>query len=42
MGTDEFQTKIWPPMQTRDGRPVLTGQGVGPGSEDTFIAYGGG
>ncbi len=42
IGPDEFQTKIWPPMQTRDGRPVLTGPGVAPGGEDTYIAYGGG
>ena len=28
MGPDELQTKIWPPMQTRDGRPVRVGPGV--------------
>jgi arylsulfatase len=28
------------PKQTRDGFPVLTGQGVMPGPADTFIAYG--
>ena len=25
LGRDGFQTKIWPPMQTRDGRPVKNG-----------------
>jgi arylsulfatase A-like enzyme len=40
MGPDELQTKIWPPMQTRDGRPVRVGPGVMAGPEDTFIAYG--
>ncbi|MGY8769747.1 MAG: arylsulfatase [Pirellulales bacterium] len=40
MGPDDFQTKIWPPMQTRDGRPLRTGPGVMAGPEDTFIGYG--
>ena len=40
MGPDEFQTKIWPPMQTRDGRPLRVGPGVMAGPEDTFIGYG--
>lgn len=40
MGPDELQTKIWPPMQTRDGRPVRVGPGVMAGPEDTFIGYG--
>ncbi|MDG1874244.1 MAG: arylsulfatase [Mariniblastus sp.] len=40
MSADELQTKIWPPMQTRDGRAVRTGPGVEAGSEDTFIGYG--
>ncbi len=40
LGSDEFQTKIWPPMQTRDGRPVRVGPGVMAGPEDTFIGYG--
>jgi len=40
MGPDEFQAKIWPPMQTRDGRPVRHGPGVMAGAEDTFIGYG--
>ncbi len=42
MGPDELQTKIWPPMQTRDGRPVRHGPGVMAGPEDTFCGYGGG
>jgi len=36
----ELQPKIWPPMQTRDGRAVLGGPGVMPGGPDTYIAYG--
>lgn len=40
MGPDELQTKIWPSMQTRDGRPVRHGPGVMAGPEDTFIGYG--
>ena len=40
MGPDQLQTKIWPPMQTRDGRPVRVGPGVMAGPEDTFIGYG--
>lgn len=40
MGPDELQTKIWPPMQTRDGRAVLGGPDVMPGGPDTYIAYG--
>ena len=39
MGPDQFQTKIWPPMQT-DGRAVRHGPGVMAGPEDTFIGYG--
>ena len=39
-GPDDLQTKIWPPMQTRDGRWVRTGPNTNPGSEDTFVAYG--
>src|SRR6185436_9772541 len=30
----------WPPMQTRDGRPVRQGPGVMPGGPDTYIGYG--
>lgn len=41
-GKDGLQTKIWPPMQTRDGRWVGTGPETMPGAEDTFVAYGGG
>jgi len=40
MAADELQKKIWPPMITRDGRPVRTGPGVEAGGEDTFIGYG--
>jgi arylsulfatase A-like enzyme len=40
MGPDDLQTKIWPPMQTRDGRWVRSGPGVMPGPEDTYVAYG--
>jgi len=40
MGPDEFQTKIWPPMQTRDGRPVKHGPDVMAGPEDSFCGYG--
>ena len=40
LGKDGLQTKIWPPMQTRDGRWVGTGPDVMPGPEDSFVAYG--
>jgi len=40
MGPDVLQRKIWPPMQTRDGRPLRVGPGVMAGPEDTFIGYG--
>lgn len=40
MAPDDLQTKIWPPMQTRDGRPLRTGPGEMAGPEDTFIGYG--
>lgn len=40
LGRDGLQDKIWPPMQTRDGRPVRTGPEVMPGSADTFTSYG--
>jgi arylsulfatase len=39
-GPNDLQTKIWPPMQTRDGRWVRTGPKTMPGAEDTFVAYG--
>jgi arylsulfatase A-like enzyme len=40
MTPDELQPKIWPPMQTRDGRPVRTGPEAMPGPADTYVAYG--
>jgi len=40
LGPDDLQPQIWPPMQTRDGRWVRTGEGVMPGPPDTYIAYG--
>ncbi len=40
MAPDDLQKQIWPPMQTRDGRPVRTGPDVMPGPEDTYVAYG--
>ena len=40
LGKDGLQTRIVPPMQTRDGRWVRTGPGVMAGPEDTYIAYG--
>jgi len=42
LGKDGLQTKIWPPMQTRDGRPVRTGPETMPAGADTYIAYGAG
>jgi arylsulfatase A-like enzyme len=39
-GPDELQPKIWPPMQTRDGRWVKTGPQVMPGPENSYVAYG--
>ena len=40
LGRDGFQTKIWPPMQTRDGRPVKNGTDAMAGPEDTFTGVG--
>ena len=40
LGRDGLQTRVQPPMQTRDGRPVRTGPGVLPGPADTYVAYG--
>ncbi|HVV02228.1 MAG TPA: arylsulfatase [Verrucomicrobiae bacterium] len=40
MRPDQLQPKVWPPMQTRDGRWVRTGPGVMPGPADTYVAYG--
>ncbi len=39
MSPGEIQRDMQP-LTTRDGRPVRTGEGVMPGSPDTFIAYG--
>jgi arylsulfatase len=39
-GPDDLQPKVWPPMQTRDGRWVRQGPNVMPGPPDTYIAYG--
>jgi arylsulfatase A-like enzyme len=39
-GPNDLQPKVWPPMQTRDGRAVRTGPGVMPGPADTYVAYG--
>jgi arylsulfatase len=36
LGKDGFQAKIWPPMQTRDGRPVRNGPDVMAGPADSF------
>jgi arylsulfatase len=40
MAPDELQPTLWPPMKTRDGRPVLGGPEVMPGPDGTYIAYG--
>ncbi len=40
MAPDELQPKVWPPMQTRDGRAVLGGPDVMPGGPDTYMGYG--
>lgn len=39
MSSDELQTRIWPPMQTRDGRPVFSGPSVTPGRDDSYPLY---
>jgi len=39
-GPDDLQPRIWPPMQTRDGRWVRQGPDVMPGPPDSYIAYG--
>lgn len=39
MGANEFQTEMVP-KYTRDGRPVLTGIGLEPGGENTYLGYG--
>ena len=40
LGRDGLQTKIWPPMQTRGGRPVKNGPDAMAGAEDTFTGVG--
>jgi len=40
LGRDGLQKKIWPPMQTRDGRPVKNGPDAMAGGEDTFTGVG--
>jgi len=40
LGRDGLQPKIWPPMQTRDGRAVRTGPDTDAGPADTYIGYG--
>jgi arylsulfatase len=37
---DWLQPKIWPPMQTRDGRAVRSGPEVLAGADDTYLSYG--
>ena len=39
LGTNGLQNKIWPPMQTRDGRPVRNGPDVMAGPADSFTGY---
>lgn len=39
MGENELQTEMVP-KYTRDGRPVLTGIGLEPGADNTYLAYG--
>lgn len=39
MGANELQTNMVP-KYTRDGRPVLTGIGLEPGGDDTYLGYG--
>jgi arylsulfatase len=39
-GADDLQPKVWPPMQTRDGRWVRQGPDAMPGPPDTYVAYG--
>ena len=40
LGRDGLQTKIWPPMQTRDGRPVKNGPDAMAGPEDSYTGVG--
>lgn len=39
MGDDELQTQMVP-KYTRDGKPVLSGIGLQPGTADTYLGYG--
>ncbi|MCD6333262.1 MAG: arylsulfatase [Bacteroidales bacterium] len=38
-GPDDLQPRIWPPMQTRDGRPVICGPAKKPGGPDSYALY---
>jgi arylsulfatase len=40
LGPNGLQPKVWPPMQTRDGRWVRSGPDAMPGPENTYVAYG--
>ena len=40
MAPDELQPTLWPPMKTRDGRPVRGGPEMMPGPDGTYIGYG--
>jgi|TARA_B100001964_G_C14251310_1_gene610068 arylsulfatase len=39
LGTNDLQSRIWPPMQTRDGRPVRNGPDAMAGPADSFTGY---
>lgn len=39
LGRNGLQPKIWPPMQTRVGNPVIAGPSVDPGPENTYPLY---
>ena len=39
-GPEDLQPKVWPPMQTRDGRWVRTGPEAMPGPPTSYVAYG--
>lgn len=40
LGRDGLQTRIAPPMQTRDGRWVKGGPEIMPGGAETYVGYG--
>ncbi len=40
MAPDELQPCIWPPMHTRDGRPLRGGPETMAGPADTYLGYG--